>query len=68
MKRYEDMTSEEIQQAKNKIIAVLRAENGGKETRYEVMNREINWNPTCTIVVACVVIVIAGLFLLKMML
>ena len=68
MKRYEDMTSEEIQQAKNNLINILRTENGGKETRYEVMNREIKWNTASTTIVVCVVLVIASLFLLKHML
>ncbi len=60
------MTDQEREQKiKNILIEVMRKENGGKETRYEVMNREIGWNKTCTIVVACVVLFIAGLFLLK---
>lgn len=60
------MTEQEKEQKiKNILIEVMRKGNGGKETRYEVMNKDIKWNTTCTVIVVSVVLVIAGLFLLK---
>lgn len=60
------MTDEERKKKLNNIIMeVMRRQNGGKETRYEVMNRDIKWNKTCTTIVVCVIFVIASMVLLK---
>jgi hypothetical protein len=59
------MTPEEERRAKNLIIEAIRRENGGKESRYEVVNREIEMTKGTWIVLGCIVLFIAGLFLLR---